>query len=244
MRGAAQGLQDQVQAEGVAVAAYFALVQFQLVQHRLQAVMADTLGGHCFQHPQYQRFQFLDPLGVAALYAAAEHHFPHAVLQAAQRRGRLAQGGGFQRLLQGRGAVVQQHAGQQLRLQQLLEVGALSQQPAHDQVGLPGRGAFFVKGVGALDPQGCRQPALGGYADGFMQCLEAPQGALLEYPLVFEGGDIAEGHEDGVAGVIMAAVERHQLWVSEVGNMCRIAAAVVVIGGGGEQLFTQLAPQH
>ena len=242
--GTAQRLQDKVQAVGVTVAADLALVQLQLVQHRFQAIVIDALAGDLVQYPQYQCFQRVGPVRLAALDAAAEHHFPHAVFEAAQWGGRLPQVGGFQRLLQGRGTVVQQHAGQQLRLEQLLQIGALSQQPAHHQVGLALGTALVVAGVGALDAQGRLQALLRGHANGFLQGLEAAQGAALEYLLVLGRGNVAEGHENGVAGVVVAAVEGHQLLVAEVGDMRRVAAAVVVVGRGGEQLLAQFVPQH
>ena len=55
--------------------------------------------------------------------------------------------------------------------------------------------------------------------------------------------NIAEGHEYGVTGVIVAAVECYQLFVAEGWNRLGFAAGVVVVSGGGEQVFAKFLPQ-
>jgi hypothetical protein len=60
---------------------------------------------------------------------------------------------------------------------------------------------------------------------------------------VLRRGNVAEGHENGVAGVVVALVERLELRVAEVRDMRRVAAGVVVIGAGREQVVAQGLPQ-
>ena len=96
--------------------------------------------------------------------------------------------------------------------------------------------------VAALHPLWCRQALFRLYLDTLWQFLKAVQRSLFKHALVLASGDIAKGHEDSIAGVIVAAVEGLQLLVAQVGDVFWVAAAVVVIGAGGEQVFTQLAP--
>ena len=56
--------------------------------------------------------------------------------------------------------------------------------------------------------------------------------------------NIAKRHKDSIGRVIVAAVERLQLRVSQVRNMLWIAATVVVIGAGRKKVFAQCAPQR
>lgn len=54
--------------------------------------------------------------------------------------------------------------------------------------------------------------------------------------LLMRGGrNVAIGQEQGIRGVIVAGVKGAQLRMTEIGNCRRIAAAVVVFGGGREQ---------
>ena len=240
--GATQCLQDQLQAIGIPVAADLTLVQLQLVQYRLHAIVAHALAGHSLQHAQYQLLECFDVVRLGALHPAGEDHFAHAVLETAQGRGCLAQFRGLKRLLQGRSAVVEQHTGKQLRLKQLLQVGALSQQPADDDMGFPVCAAVLVIGITAGHPQWRRQALFRRYLDALIESLELSQGARLEHRLVFGRGNVTKGHENRVTGVVVAAVEVPELIVTQVRNVLGVAAAVVVIGGGGENVLAQGIP--
>ena len=77
------------------------------MQNRFEALLADTVLCDLFDDVQHHRFQCVSVLHFAAFYAAAEHQLTHRVFKAAQRRGRAAQLGCFQSVLQGRGTVVQ-----------------------------------------------------------------------------------------------------------------------------------------
>ena len=94
--GGAQGLQDNLQTVGKAVAADFPLVQFQLVQHSLQLRRRHTLPGHGFDDPEYQCFQGIGGVCLATFNATAEDHLALGVLESAEGGGGLAEGGGFQ----------------------------------------------------------------------------------------------------------------------------------------------------
>ncbi len=236
--------QQQLQAEGVAVAADLALVQLQLVQHRAHLLDRHAVLGHIAQRFQHQCLDGLSAAALAALEAAAEHDLAVGVLQAAQRRGRAAELGGLQRLLQRRGAVVEQDAVQQVRLQQVLEAGRLAEQPAEHDVALLTGIAFLFPGVVFLDRHWRGVALLVGHRDVHLQCLEARQRARLEALVQLGHRDVAVAHEHRVARVVVRAVELAQPLVGEIRDVLRIAARVVVIGGVREQVPGQRLPQR
>ena len=242
MRCRAQGLQNQIQAVGHTVAADLALVQFQLVQHSFELCLGDALIRHVFNHAEHQGLQGLAPLGFAALNTAAEHQLAQGVLQAAQRRRRGAQLGGLQGLLQRRGAVLQQHAGQQLRFEPVAQPGALAQQPGHNDMRFAPGVALFVVGIGLGHGNRRRQASLQGYGNALVQAFEVAQRPIVEHGLMPRGRYIAKGHKSGVARVVMRLVERLELCVAQVGNRLGVAAGIVVIGAGGEQVMAQALP--
>ncbi len=83
-----------------------------------------------------------------------------------------------------------------------------------------------------------------GYRYALFEALETVQCAGFKNRLVFVCGDVSEGHENGVAGMVVAAIERFQLFIAEVRNVFRIAAAVEVISDGREQMFAQGLPER
>ncbi len=76
-----------------------------------------------------------------------------------------------------------------------------------------------------------------------LHCLEPVENLRLEAFLMLGGGDVAVSQEDGVRRVVVAGVERLELFVSEIGNRIRIATAIVMIRGGGEQPALQRQSQ-
>ena len=244
MHGARHRHQQQLQAEGITVAADLALVQFQLVQHRAHLLDRHAVLGHIAQRIQYQCLDRLRPAAIAALEAAAEHDLAVGVLQAAQRRGRAAELSGLQRLLQRRGAVVEQDAVQQVRLQQVLEAGRPAEQPAEHDVALLLGLAFLLPGVVLLDRHRRGIALLVGHRDVHRQGLEACQRARLETLVQLGHREVAVAHEHRVARVIVRAVELAQPLVAQVRDVLRIAARVVVVGGVREQVLRQRLPQR
>ena len=113
--------QPELQAEGVAVAADLALVQFQLVQHGAYLLDGDAVGGNALERVEHEALHGFGLFRVAAFQTAAEDDLALRILDAAERRGRGAEIRGLQCQLQGRGAVVEQHAVQQMRFQQFFE---------------------------------------------------------------------------------------------------------------------------
>ena len=89
----------------------------------------------------------------------------------------------------------------------MLQVGAFSQQPADDDMRLARGIAGIVQGIGALDPARLAVAALQRHFDTLWQALEVLQGKVLEHSLVLVGRYVTEGHEDGVAGMIVTLVE-------------------------------------
>ena len=56
-------------------------------------------------------------------------------------------------------------------------------------------------------------------------------------------GNVAKGQKYRIARVVVHPVKVQKLVIAEVGNVCWIAAAVVVIGVGWVQVFTQRLPE-
>ena len=75
------------------------------------------------------------------------------------------------------------------------------------------------------------------YSDDVIQLFKTRQRLHLKFFLVFGGGNVAVGHENGVAGVIVRAIKIFQFLIAEVRNILRLTTAVVVIGGRGVELF-------
>ena len=63
------------------------------------------------------------------------------------------------------------------------------------------------------------------------------QHRILEHTLMGFGRHVAKGQKNGVARVVVLAVEVAQLLIAEVRNMFRVTAAVEVVGVGGKQLM-------
>ncbi len=82
------------------------------------------------------------------------------------------------------------------------------------------------------------------YRDMHIQAAEFFQGQFFEAFLVLAGGNVAIGHEDGVARVVVGLVEGLELLIAQVRYVRRITAAVVVVGGGREQVLAQLVPDQ
>ena len=74
--------------------------------------------------------------------------------------------------------------------------------------------------------------------------LEARERALLEAGVELRYRDVAVAHEHRVAGVVMAAVEIDQTLVAQVRDVLRVTAAVVVVGGAGEEVLGQRLPEQ
>ena len=239
----AQRGQYQLQAKGIAVPADLPLVQFELVQHRFQLVHGDPFRGNPLENLKHLCLEGIPVLRLAALDAAGENHLPHRILQSTQRRGGMTQIGGFQRLLQGRRAVVQEHVGEQLGLQHLLEIRALSQQPCDDDMGLSVGAGTVVIGVAVLDTQGLVKALLQWHFDAFVEFPEAAERLLLEGGLVPVRRHIAKGHEYRVAGMVVGAIELLELLVAQIRNVFRLAAAVEVVGIAGKQVVAEGLPQ-
>ena len=57
------------------------------------------------------------------------------------------------------------------------------------------------------------------------------------------GGNIAIGQKNSIRRVVMTGVKAFELFVSQVGNDCRIAAAIVMIGNRRKQPALQRIAQ-
>ncbi len=143
-----QTLEQQLQAVGITVARDFPLVQFQLVQRRVDLVARYALVGDTLQHPQDELLDGLGAPVIAAFESADEAHLVIGVLQPAQRRRRTAELRGLEGVTQRAGTVVEQHAGEQVRPQQLHAVGVAAEQPGEDDVRVSALPRDLVEGVG------------------------------------------------------------------------------------------------
>ncbi len=110
-------------------------------------------------------------------------------------------------------------------------------------MGLVAAVVVFIVGVGALDPQRLFQALLPGHTDIDVQAVEVAQRFIFELGLKFCGLNVAEGHKNGVAGVVVGAVEILELLVAQIGDVRRVAATVVVISRGGVQVLAHRLPQ-
>jgi hypothetical protein len=95
VHGLRQGVHNQLQAVGVAVAADLAPAKLDLVQHRLHLLGRHALLGHLGEHIQHQLFHRRGVLWLRAFDAGREQQLAGGIVQTAQRRGRTAECGGF-----------------------------------------------------------------------------------------------------------------------------------------------------
>ena len=142
MGGGGEPGQDKLEAIRIAVAGYFPLVEFQLMQGGLNLVDGNAGLADLQQGVSNQALNFCGRCCFAAFETGHETHLAIRVFEATQGGGRCTQAGGFQCSHQGAGAVVQQHAAQQLRPEKIAEAGAVAKQPTHDNMGLAAGSVF------------------------------------------------------------------------------------------------------
>ena len=243
LHGGRQPAQHELQAERHAVAADLPLAELELVEHRLDVAL-----GHAVRGDPLERLddQFLDRLAVletCPLETADEHHLAVAVVHAAEGGGAAGEVGALERVHQRRGAVVEQDAREEMGAQARVEIDALPEQPADDDVAALVE-VLLARRVGLLDADRRVVAERGLDRDRAPERLEAGEHALVEAGLQLGGIDVAVGHEHRVRGVVVSAVELDQLLVGQVGDDLGIAAAVVVVGVVREEVLAERLPER
>src|SRR5690606_10678547 len=66
---------------------------------------------------------------------------------------------------------------------------------------------------------------------------------LLELLMVLIGRNIAISGKNGVARVVMVTIELHKIVITQINNVIRLTATVVVVCGGRKQVAGQVLPQ-
>ena len=65
---------------------------------------------------------------------------------------------------------------------------------------------------------------------------------LLEFLLMIKSRYVAEGHENGIAGMVMALVKAQQLLVAQIRDVIGLPAAIKMIGRSREYVFADGLP--
>ena len=151
--------------------------------------------------------------------------------------------GGFQRPHQGRRTVFQKNTGQQLPLQVFLQVKAVSQQPAHHDMGLVAGFLALTDGVTLVDAHRREHPLLITYRQLHIQTIKPLQSQLLEAFMMLVSWNVPVGRKDRIAGMVVMTVEAQQVVVAQIYNVVWLTTTVVVVGGGREQVAGQVLPQ-
>ena len=231
--------QHELQTVGESSSTDFPLGEFHLVQHRFHMFPGHAVTGNLLEHVQHRLFDSLGVLRIGSLETTLKSRLSSGIVQTAELRWRAAEIGGLEKLAQGRGTVVQQHPGQQVRLQHLGNIIASAQQPADHYVALPGDILVVIETIAVRDDDGFGKSLLIGNIGIAMIPREAGQHIRLECLLVLLHGETAEGHEQRVARVIVTGVEILELLVVQLRDGFRIAATVVVIGHCGKDVRLQ-----
>ena len=126
---------------------------------------------------------------------------------------------------------------------QFRQVGALTEQPAHDNMSLF-VGAFFrIHCIGFLDANRGKITFLLASTEVHWQTVKSCQCQFFKIGLQFFSRNVAIGHENGIAGMIMRFVELLQFPIAQVRNVCRFAATVVMVSGAGKEVAAHGLPE-